>query len=64
MRSRSADWEMERYEALRVACPRCERPVGEACVNPYTQIELEGPPAHFQRMELAQELPAEGSEEP
>lgn len=63
MRSRSPDWEMEHAEALRVVCPRCGVGVRVPCVNQCTGQGLEGPPAHVQRMELARELPAEGSEE-
>lgn len=47
------EWRMERHQAEQVACPRCEAPPGQTCRNPITGDELNGPPAHFQRIDAA-----------
>lgn len=44
------EWRMEREQAQRVPCPRCNAGLGETCVNTYTGQLLEKAPAHWQRL--------------
>jgi hypothetical protein len=50
------EWRMTRAEAERAVCPRCHAAIGEPCTNTFGD-ELRAP-AHFQRINAAQELEA------
>lgn len=50
------EWRMTRVEAERARCPRCAAEPGEHCVNTFGD-ELRAP-AHFQRINAADELEA------
>ncbi len=57
------EWRMEREQAQRVPCPRCNAGLGETCVNTYTGQLLEKAPAHWQRFvrRRARHRPGHGS---
>lgn len=61
------EWRMEREAAEAANCPRCgafgreTRDVPEHCTNPITEEELTAP-AHFQRLDAANELRDQGDQ--
>jgi hypothetical protein len=50
---RNLIWLQMRADALRFQCDHCHKPVGEPCVNPRTDYELERQPAHVKRLQAA-----------
>jgi hypothetical protein len=50
---------MERHQAETIVCPRCHAIPGQTCRNQITGIELQGPPAHSQRIAAARRLTTE-----